>query len=181
MNSIFYFQSMSVEIHDNSKEISAEIKATLLRGLEKIGLVAEGYAAAVLYKADIEREWHNRAIGVDTEDYILVDSLCAELNRCLGVGCSSFQDLRYMHIKNDACIPIISRYIPRFTNLRFALEIITQQFWRKGSRECTDFLERWASELKANGRLSKAAENTLDNAFVKIQDKSKQDFLMGLI
>lgn len=84
---------MSVEIHDNSKEISAEIKAMLLRGLEKIGLVAEGYAAAVLYKADIEREWHNRAIGVGTEDYILVDSLCAELNRCLGVGCSSFQDL----------------------------------------------------------------------------------------
>ena len=35
---------MSVEIHDNSKEVSAEIKAALLRGLEKIGLVAEGYA-----------------------------------------------------------------------------------------------------------------------------------------
>lgn len=86
-----------------------------------------------------------------------------------------------MHIKNDACIPIISRYIPQFTNLRFALEIITQQFWRKDSRECTDFMERLASELKANGRLSKAAENTLDNAFVKIQDKSKQDFLIGLI
>ena len=53
---------MSVEIHDNSKEIPAEIKATLLRGLEKIGLVAEGYTAAVLYKADIEREWHNKII-----------------------------------------------------------------------------------------------------------------------
>ena len=35
---------MSVEIHDNSKEVSAEIKAALLRGLEKCGLVAEGYA-----------------------------------------------------------------------------------------------------------------------------------------
>ena len=35
---------MSVEIHDNSKEVSVEIKAALLRGLEKIGLVAEGYA-----------------------------------------------------------------------------------------------------------------------------------------
>lgn len=35
---------MSVEIHDNSKEVSAEIKAAILRGLEKIGLVAEGYA-----------------------------------------------------------------------------------------------------------------------------------------
>lgn len=42
-------------------------------------------------------------------------------------------------------------------------------------------MERWTSELKANGRLSKAAENTLDNAFVKIQDKSEEDFLIGLI
>lgn len=41
-------------------------------------------------------------------------------------------------------------------------------------------MERWTLELKANGRLSKA-ENVLDNAFVKIQDKSKQDFLIGLI
>ena len=35
---------MNIETHDNSKEISAEIKSALLRGLEKIGLVAEGYA-----------------------------------------------------------------------------------------------------------------------------------------
>lgn len=35
---------MSVEIQDNSKEISAAIKEALLRGLEKCGLVAEGYA-----------------------------------------------------------------------------------------------------------------------------------------
>lgn len=35
---------MSVEIHDNSKEVSAAIKASMLRGLEKCGLVAEGYA-----------------------------------------------------------------------------------------------------------------------------------------
>ena len=35
---------MSVEIHDNSKEISDNIKAALLRGLETCGLVAEGYA-----------------------------------------------------------------------------------------------------------------------------------------
>lgn len=67
-------------------------------------------------KADTEREMHNRATGVDAEDYILVDSLCAELNRCLGVDCSSFQDLRYKSIRNDDCIPIISKYIPRFTN-----------------------------------------------------------------
>ena len=141
----------------------------------------DNYVTSVLYKADTEREMHNRAAGVDAEDYILVDSLCAELNRCLGVECSSFQDLRYKNIKNDACIPIISKYIPRFTNIGFALELITQQFWRKGNKECSNFLERWTVGLKANGRLSKAAENTLDNAFVKIQDKSKQDFLIGLI
>jgi len=35
---------MNVEITDNSKEVSAAIKAALLRGLEKVGLVAEGYA-----------------------------------------------------------------------------------------------------------------------------------------
>lgn len=143
--------------------------------------MSDNYAATVLYKADIEREQHNRATGVDAEDYVLVDFLCAELNRCLGVDCSSFQDLRFKHIKNDVCIPIISRYIPQFANIGFALELITQQFWRKGNKECSNFLERWTVELKANGRLSKIAENTLDNAFVKIQDKSKQDFLVGLI
>lgn len=143
--------------------------------------MSDNYAATVLYKADIERELYNRATGVDAEDYILVDSLCVELSRCLGVDCSSFQDLRYMHIKNDACIPIIGKYIPQFTNIGFALELITQQFGRKDNKECSNFLERWTLELKANGRLSKAAENTLDNAFVKIQDKSKQDFLIGLI
>lgn len=35
---------MNVEITDNSKEVSAAIEAAILRGLEKCGLVAEGYA-----------------------------------------------------------------------------------------------------------------------------------------
>lgn len=35
---------MNVEITDNSKEVSGAIHAALLRGLEKCGLVAEGYA-----------------------------------------------------------------------------------------------------------------------------------------
>lgn len=35
---------MSITIQDHSEEVSAEIKAALLRGLEKCGLVAEGYA-----------------------------------------------------------------------------------------------------------------------------------------
>lgn len=35
---------MNIEIHDNSKDVSAAIQAALVRGLEKCGLVAEGYA-----------------------------------------------------------------------------------------------------------------------------------------
>lgn len=35
---------MNVTIQDHSAEVFAEIKAALLRGLEKCGLVAEGYA-----------------------------------------------------------------------------------------------------------------------------------------
>ena len=35
---------MAVEIHDNSKEISENIKSALLRGMEKCGLTAERYA-----------------------------------------------------------------------------------------------------------------------------------------
>ena len=35
---------MNIDIQDHSAEVSAEIKAALLRGLEKIGLVVEGYA-----------------------------------------------------------------------------------------------------------------------------------------
>ena len=35
---------MNVQFTDNSKEVSDNIKAALLRGLETCGLVAEGYA-----------------------------------------------------------------------------------------------------------------------------------------
>ena len=35
---------MDIKFTDNSKEISEDIKAALLRGLETCGLVAEGYA-----------------------------------------------------------------------------------------------------------------------------------------
>ena len=35
---------MSIEIHDNSEEVSEAIKSALLKGLETCGLVAEGYA-----------------------------------------------------------------------------------------------------------------------------------------
>ena len=35
---------MSVEVHDNSKEISENIKSALLKGMEKCGLTAERFA-----------------------------------------------------------------------------------------------------------------------------------------
>lgn len=35
---------MSVEVHDNSKEIAEKIKEAVSKGLEPCGLVAEGYA-----------------------------------------------------------------------------------------------------------------------------------------
>ena len=35
---------MNIQFTDNSKEVSEDIKAALLRGLETCGLVAEGYA-----------------------------------------------------------------------------------------------------------------------------------------
>ena len=35
---------MDIKFTDNSKEVSEDIKAALLRGLETCGLVAEGYA-----------------------------------------------------------------------------------------------------------------------------------------
>ena len=35
---------MSVEVHDNSKEVSENIKSALLRGMEKCGLTAERFA-----------------------------------------------------------------------------------------------------------------------------------------
>ena len=35
---------MDIKFTDNSKEVSDNIKAALLRGLEKCGMVAEGYA-----------------------------------------------------------------------------------------------------------------------------------------
>ena len=35
---------MSVEVHNNSKEVSENIKSALLRGMEKCGLTAERFA-----------------------------------------------------------------------------------------------------------------------------------------
>lgn len=139
------------------------------------------YATSVLFQAELEREIQNRAAGKDFDDYNLVDELRKELKSTLGVETSCFQDLRYRKIIDDACVPIIAKYIPLFSNIGFAQELITQQFWRKGNRACSEFLEQWTLKLIAEEKLTKSIENTLDNAFIKIQDKSKVLFFTDLI
>ena len=57
---------MSIEIHDNSKEVSTAIRAALLRGLEKCGLVAEGYAKK-LCRVDTGNLRNSIAHQVDSE------------------------------------------------------------------------------------------------------------------
>lgn len=77
--------------------------------------MSDNYAASVLYKADIERELHNRAAGMDAEDYILVDSLCAELNKCLGADCRSF---RICGIRLSKTMPVSLSLVIIFLSLQ---------------------------------------------------------------
>ena len=75
----------------------------------------------------------------------------------------------------------MTRYIPLFQNVGIRLDLIKQQFCRKNHTECSDFLEKWYYDLKRENALNKAIENTLDNAFAKIQDKRKIAFYLQLI
>ena len=76
---------MSVEIHDNSKEVSDNIKAALLRGLETCGLVAEGYA--------------KKLAPVDTGN--LRNSITHEVDAYIGtnVEYAPYQELGTIHMK----------------------------------------------------------------------------------
>lgn len=89
--------------------------------------------------------------------------------------------MTYRKIADDKCISILIKYIPLFQNVGISLNLITQQFWRKNNTECSDFLEKWYYDLKRDNALTNVIENTLDNAFVKIQDKSKISFYLQLI
>ena len=77
--------------------------------------------------------------------------------------------------------PKMPSYIPLFQNVGIRLDLIKQQFCRKNHTECSDFLEKWYYDLKRENALNKAIENTLDNAFAKIQDKRKIAFYLQLI
>jgi hypothetical protein len=42
-------------------------------------------------------------------------------------------DFYYRTIIDDKCIPILVKYIPLFKSVSIALNLITQQFWKKGN------------------------------------------------
>lgn len=133
------------------------------------------------YQRDIEYEKQARLNGEIKEDYELADKLRKELFDSLGVESNYLADLFHRTIIDDKCIPILIKYIPLFENVGIALNLITQQFWRKNNVECSDFLESWYIELKNSNALTDTVENTLDNAFAKIGDKSKKAFYIELI
>ena len=115
------------------------------------------------------------------EDYALADALREELRMKLGVETNSFTHLNFIRIEDDACVDIIIPYLWRFQNTGFVQELITQHFWRKGNRSCSDFLEEWTKYCIAKDKLNGVMETTLDNAFIHIQDKRKVLFYVELM
>lgn len=135
----------------------------------------------VLYKQSIENEKEKRLNKEYQKDYELADKLRKELFDSLGVESDYLADFYYRTIIDDMCIPILIKYIPLFKDVGIALNLITQQFWRKGNVDCSNFLEKWYYDLKKSNALTNMIETTLDNAFVKIRDKSKISFYIELI
>ena len=135
----------------------------------------------VLYKQAIANEKEMRLNKEYQKDYELADKLRKELFDSLGIESNYWADFYYRTIIDDKCIPILAKYIPLFKNVGIALNLITQQFWRKGNVDCSNFLEKWYYDLKKSNALTNMIETTLDNAFVKIKDKSKISFYIELI
>lgn len=135
----------------------------------------------ILYKQAIQNEKEMRLNKEYQKDYELADKLRKELFDSLGIESNYLVDFYYRTIIDDKCIPILVKYIPLFKNVGIALNLITQQFWRKGNIDCSNFLEKWYYDLKKSNALTNMIETTLDNAFVKIKDKSKISFYIDLI
>lgn len=114
-------------------------------------------------------------------DYVLADALREELRVRLNLETTSFNHLNSVRIEDDACVDIIIPYLWRFQNTGFVQELIPQHFWRKGNRTCSDFLEEWTKHCMDKGQLIGGMENTLDNAFIHIQDKQKALFFVELM
>lgn len=135
----------------------------------------------ILYIQAIENEKQMRLDEEKKKDYELADRMRNELFTTLGVESNYLVDFYYRTIIDDNCIPILAKYLPLFKNIGIALNLITQQFWRKNNKECSDFLEKWYYDLKSYNSLTDTIETTLDNAFVKIQDKTKIPFYIEII
>ncbi len=135
----------------------------------------------ILYRQAMENEKQLRANRDNKEDYELADKLRKDLYDALGIESKGLTDLTYRKMADDQCISILIRYIPLFQNVGIRLDLIKQQFCRKNNTECSDFLEKWYYDLKRENALNKAIENTLDNAFAKIQDKRKVAFYLQCI
>ena len=114
-------------------------------------------------------------------DYALADALRDELRMKLGVETTSFTHLTSICIVDDACVDIIIPYLWRFQNTNFVQELITQHFWRKGSKKCSDFLEEWTRHCIETDKMKGIMETTLDNAFIHVQDKRKALFYVELM
>ena len=114
-------------------------------------------------------------------DYVLADALREELRVRLNVETISFNHLNSICIEDDACMDIIIPYLWRFRNTGLVQELITQHFWRKGNRACSDFLEEWTKHCIAKDKLNGVMETTLDNAFAHVQDKRKVLFYVELM
>lgn len=135
----------------------------------------------ILYIQAIENERQMRLDDEKKKDYELADKMRNELFTTLGVESNYLVDFYYRTIIDDNCISILAKYIPLFKNVGISLNLITQQFWRKDNKECSKFLEKWYYDLKSYNSLTDTIETTLDNAFVKIQDKTKIPFYTEII
>lgn len=140
-----------------------------------------GDKAQIVNRILEEEEQNKRQSIFYSEDYALADALRQELCERFNVETTSFTHLNSIRIEDDACVDIIIPYLWRFRNTGFVQELITQHFWRKGNRTCSDFLEEWTKHCIAKDQLSGVMETTLDNAFVHIQDKRKALFYVKLM
>ncbi|MBR4405252.1 MAG: HEAT repeat domain-containing protein [Bacteroidaceae bacterium] len=145
------------------------------------GQLSEADKSQIIYRICEAEEVEHRKEAANAADYALADALREELRLKLGVETTSFTHLNFIRIEDDACVDIIIPYLWRFQNAGFAQDLITQHFWRKGNRACSDFLEEWTRHCIENDKMRGSMETTLDNAFIHVQDKRKAQFYVELL
>ena len=137
--------------------------------------------AAIVNRILEEEEAQKRQSIFFDADFVLADALCEELRERLQIETASFNQLTSIRIEDDACVEIIIPYLWRFHDTGFVQQLITQHFWRRGNQVCSDFLEAWTKHCIEAGQMNGMMENTLDNAFIHIQDRRKAQFYVELM